>query len=131
MTPFTPWAALAGGVLIGLAAVLLLKLVGRIAGISGVLNGALTLNPGDRLWRFLFLAGLILGGYLYQAFGATLLSNRTHFPISQLILSGLLVGIGNRIGGGCTSRHGVGCLARRSVRTVGANSFVYTTDALH
>ena len=66
MIEFTPYSALAGGALIGLASTFLLRLNGRIAGISGILTGALALSPGDRLWRVLFVVGLIAGAFAYQ-----------------------------------------------------------------
>ncbi len=118
MIEFTPWSALAGGALIGLAAVLLLKLNGRIAGISGILNGVLTLSQGDRLWRVLFIVGLIAGGFLYQTMTSTTLVTREGFSLAQLIAAGVLVGFGTRLGSGCTSGHGVCGISRLSIRSV-------------
>ena len=118
MIEFTPVSALIGGGLIGLAAVLLLKLNGRIAGISGIANGLLTLSPGDRLWRALFLIGLIGGGYLYQAITAEPLITRQGFSLVLLSVAGLLVGFGTRLGSGCTSGHGVCGIARLSPRSL-------------
>ncbi len=115
---FTPYSSLAGGALIGIAAVLLLKFNGRIAGISGILNGALALKIDDRLWRVLFIVGIIIGGYLYQAVSGHSLITREAFSTSQLALAGLLVGFGTRVGGGCTSGHGVCGVARLSLRSV-------------
>ena len=118
MTEFTPVSALIGGALIGLAATLLLKLNGRIAGISGILNGALSLRPGDRAWRMLFVAGLVLGGFIYQFVAERPLMTREGFPLMQLAVAGVLVGFGTRLGSGCTSGHGVCGIARLSPRSL-------------
>jgi uncharacterized membrane protein YedE/YeeE len=118
MIEFTPVSALVGGGLIGFAAVLLLKFNGRIAGISGIVNGALTMQSGDRLWRLLFILGLVIGGYLYQVVTAQPLVTREGFPMGLLIVAGLLVGFGTRLGSGCTSGHGVCGIARLSSRSI-------------
>jgi uncharacterized membrane protein YedE/YeeE len=118
MIEFTPVSALVGGGLIGLAAVLLLKFNGRIAGISGIVNGALTMQSGDRLWRLLFILGLVIGGYVYQVATAQPLLTREGFPMGLLIVAGLLVGFGTRLGSGCTSGHGVCGIARLSSRSI-------------
>lgn len=117
MTDFTPLAAAAGGVLIGLSAILLLWLNGRVAGISGILYGLFTRESTERNWRFLFVLGLILGGLLYQLSTANALATRTEFPVYLLIIAGLLVGIGTRLGSGCTSGHGVCGISRLSLRS--------------
>jgi uncharacterized membrane protein YedE/YeeE len=117
-TRFTPVASLLGGVLIGLAAALLLLVHGRIAGISGILDGAIGPRDGERGWRLWFLLGLVGGGALIglvrpSAFGPSPASS----PL-LLVGAGLLVGLGTRLGGGCTSGHGVcgiGRLSRRSI----------------
>lgn len=136
MTEFTPVSALIGGALIGLSATLLLKLNGRIAGISGILNGALSLRPGDRTWRLLFVAGLVLGGFIYQIVADRPLMTREGFSLLQLALAGVLVGFGTRLGSGCTSGHGVCGIARLSPRSLLATlSFVamgmLTASAMH
>lgn len=118
MIEFTPVSALVGGGLIGLAAVLLLRFNGRIAGISGIVNGALTMQSGDRLWRLLFILGLVIGGYLYQVATVRPLVTREGFPMGLLIVAGLLVGFGTRLGSGCTSGHGVCGIARLSSRSI-------------
>lgn len=110
MNNFTPVSALAGGVLIGLASVWLLAANGRIAGVSGILHGLVgglrASPPGERPWRAAFIAGLIAAGFLWQAFAFPAPS-----PLSMNLgwtaLAGLLVGFGTRLGGGCTSGHGV------------------------
>ena len=120
-------AATAGGVLIGLSAVLLLWLNGRIAGVSGIAGGVLFPQRGDVAWRVLFLSGLVAAGGLYMAFvpGASL--PRTDFPRAGLVIAGLLVGFGTRMGGGCTSGHGVCGLGRLSPRSLAAVAMFMAT----
>ena len=116
-TVFTPVSALAGGLLIGFAALLLYALLGRIAGISGILNSAIE-TRGDRGWRIGFLLGMVAAATAWFAFaGAT---PRTGFPLPWLLAAGVLVGFGTRMGGGCTSGHGVCGLARLSRRSLAA-----------
>lgn len=122
VTEFTPWAGLAGGILIGLAAVLLMGGVGRIAGISGIFGGLLTAMPGsDAPWRATFIAGLILGSLAVAVFGG-FHRDGLWFPPSLMVMAagGFLVGIGTRLGGGCTSGHGVCGIARLSGRSLTA-----------
>jgi uncharacterized membrane protein YedE/YeeE len=109
-------AALAGGILIGLSAVLLMALDGRIAGISGIVEGVLH-DRGGRLWRVAFLAGLVLGAALAAALG---IAQRGTSGLSPWLVTaaGLLVGIGTMLGGGCTSGHGVCGIARHSPRSL-------------
>lgn len=120
MENLAPVSALLGGSLIGLAAAVLLWLNGRIAGISGILNGVLTRRrePGETAWRALFVIGLVLGASFYVMLNPTGYAPRTGFPPALLILGGFLVGFGTRMGGGCTSGHGVCGLARLSFRSV-------------
>jgi len=109
--------ALTGGVLIGLSATLLLWLNGRIAGISGIVNGLTSAPVTDRGWRLAFLAGLLLaGGLVLHVVAAA--PPREHFPRMTLVVAGLLVGIGTGIGNGCTSGHGVCGLGRLSLRSL-------------
>lgn len=126
-TAFTPVAAIAGGALIGLAAVMLMALNGRIAGISGIAGGLLGRGTGDRAWRAAFIAGLIGAPLIYMLFS----SDRPNFsmPVSAplLILAGVLVGIGTQLGSGCTSGHGVCGTARLSVRSMVATVSFMTT----
>jgi uncharacterized protein len=122
VTEFTPWAGLFGGVLIGLAAVLLMGGIGRIAGISGIFGGLLTVMPdSDTPWQATFIAGLILGSLAVVVLGGFDLED-LWFPPSLLVVAagGLLVGIGTKLGGGCTSGHGVCGLARLSGRSMTA-----------
>ncbi len=116
---FTPWTALAGGALIGLAASLLILLNGRIAGISGILGGLLRPAPGEIAWRAAFLIGLVASPWLY-ALAAPLPAVRIEAPEGLLIAAGLLVGLGTRYGAGCTSGHGVCGLSRLSPRSLAA-----------
>ncbi len=114
-TEFTPWTALAGGALIGLAATVLLASLGRIAGISGLFNGALE-QRGDRAWRVAFLVGLVAAAGVWFAVAGV--QPRTGFPLPWLLAGGLLVGFGTRLGSGCTSGHGICGLARLSPRSM-------------
>ncbi len=123
MEHFTPLASLTGGALIGAAAGLLLLANGRIAGISGIFGGALggALGGSDRgrSWRLLFVAGLILGAWLAADAGLGMgVEIAASWP--RIALAGLLVGFGTRLGGGCTSGHGVCGLARLSRRSLAA-----------
>ena len=115
MDNFTPVSALAGGVLIGVASVWLLAANGRIAGVSGILHGLFAQPPGDRAWRAAFIAGLVIAGIVWQIF---LPSKQNPMHWGWLALAGLLVGFGTRIGGGCTSGHGVCGLGRFSLRSL-------------
>lgn len=114
------WAALAGGVLIGLSATLLLWLNGRVAGVSGILNGVLFPRRGDVAWRAMFLVGLVVAAGLYMALVPGAPIPRTEFSRSALVVAGLLVGFGTRMGNGCTSGHGVCGLGRLSMRSLAA-----------
>ena len=116
MNNFTPVSALAGGVLIGLASVWLLAASGRIAGVSGILHGLFAQPPGDRKWRVAFIAGLIVAGFVWRIFAP--LESPAHLHWAWLALAGALVGFGTRIGGGCTSGHGVCGLGRFSLRSL-------------
>ncbi|OZB13565.1 MAG: YeeE/YedE [Marinobacter sp. 34-60-7] len=114
---FTPFSALIGGILIGLAAASFVLLNGRIAGISGILGGLLIPTQGDRAWRIAFLAGLI-GAPLLWLLAADLPAITINAGYPALIAAGLLVGIGTRYGSGCTSGHGVCGLSRLSPRSL-------------
>lgn len=114
---FTPWSALAGGALIGIAAAMFALLNGRIAGISGVLGGLLRPRHGDIAWRAAFVLGLV-GAPLLYALAAALPVPQVDAGTGALIAAGLLVGIGTRYGAGCTSGHGVCGLSRLSPRSL-------------
>ena len=114
---FTPWASLAGGILIGLATALLLLANGRVAGISGILGGLLRPARGDVAWRVAFIAGLFLAPIVWLTMRAMPPAQIDHSP-ALLAAGGLLVGIGTRFGSGCTSGHGVCGIARLSPRSL-------------
>lgn len=117
----TTWfLALLGGVLIGLSAMLLLWLDGRIAGVSGIANGVLLPKAGDVAWRAAFLVGLVVAAGLYITFVADAPQPRADFPRAGLVVAGLLVGFGTRMGNGCTSGHGVCGIGRLSKRSFAA-----------
>ena len=118
---FTPWSALAGGVLIGIAAAMLMLLNGRIAGISGVIGGLLKPVTGDLAWRIAFVLGLLVAPLVYAQV-AILPALRIDVQFGTLIVAGLLVGVGTRYGSGCTSGHGVCGLARLSPRSICATA---------
>ncbi len=126
---FTPSSSLIGGLLIGLAASLLVIFRGKIAGISGILGALMeTQNTpsGHHLWRILFLAGLVSSSFIYQ-FLAPLPESIISASTSKLIIAGLLVGIGTRMGSGCTSGHGICGLSRLSFRSLVATiSFMFS-----
>jgi len=120
-TTFTPFASLAGGAMIGLAAVLLMLLRGRILGATGILSGALRpSDPQDWTWRVLMLTGMLCGPWIYFAAVGTLPAIDVPVSTGPLLLGGVLVGIGVTLGNGCTSGHGVCGLARLSPRSMSA-----------
>ena len=116
-THFTPWTSLAGGVLIGTAAALFALLNGRIAGISGIVGGMLLPRPGDLGWRVAFVAGMLLAPWVYLLVAA-LPAAEVDVGTGTLVLAGLLVGVGTRLGAGCTSGHGVCGISRLSPRSI-------------
>ncbi|MFO3904901.1 YeeE/YedE family protein [Enterobacter hormaechei] len=116
---FTPLSSFGGGVLIGLAAILLIHFCGRIAGISGIVAGMLAKKTRTEGWRIAFLAGLIGSPLLFSLFfPLPAITVQTSWPM--IIVAGLLVGIGSRLGSGCTSGHGVCGLSRFSKRSLAA-----------
>lgn len=123
---FTPYSALVGGALLGIAVSILWLCNGRIAGISGILGGLLPPKAGDISWRVAFLLGLMIAPVIYSLFtDLPLIQIDAGWPV--LIVAGLLVGIGTRYGAGCTSGHGVCGLARFSPRSLAATlSFMLT-----
>ena len=114
---FTPGTAFLGGIIIGIAAALLLLLNGRISGVSGVLGGLLHPIKGDLNWRLAFVLGLIASPIVYALFTPLPLS-RVGADVNMLIVAGLLVGLGTRYASGCTSGHGVCGLSRFSLRSL-------------
>lgn len=116
MENFTPVSGLIGGLLIGASAALFLLLNGRIAGISGILGGALEQASADGAWRYAFLAGLVAAPAAWAAFVPVTVEIEASTPL--LIAAGLLVGFGTRLGSGCTSGHGVCGISRLSMRSI-------------
>ena len=114
---FTPGMSLLGGLLIGTASALFILANGRIAGISGILGGLLRPTSGEVMWRLAFLLGLIVAPAVLAAFVAPVIPTIDAGP-TTLIIAGLLVGIGTRYGGGCTSGHGICGLSRLSPRSL-------------
>jgi len=110
--------ASAGGALIGLSASSMLLLNGRIAGISGIVGGALDLPRGDLLWRMLFIGGLLIGGLALVLISPAFFVVEIERSTLAIALAGLLVGVGVRLGSGCTSGHGVCGLSRFSPRSL-------------
>lgn len=113
-----PWDALAGGMLLGISASGLLLLNGRIAGISGIVSGLLASKQGEVSWRLLFVIGMMASGLLAPVVGFTLPET---LPVSSFFwvgLAGLLVGVGTKIGNGCTSGHGICGMGRLSKRSI-------------
>ena len=123
---FTPWTSLAGGVLLGLAAALLLLLNGRVLGISGIVGGLLKPSAGDAGWRLAFIAGLLAAPLLWRLL-APLPLVRIDANAGLLIAAGLLVGWGTRHGSGCTSGHGICGLSRLSPRSLAATLLFMAT----
>ena len=119
ITEFTPYMSLGGGILIGLAATLLMVFNGRIAGMTGILGGILPPVSSDWPWRAAFLAGAIIAPMIYVMSGNTI-----EFSVSistgALVIGGLIVGVGVMFGSGCTSGHGVCGMARLSPRSIAA-----------
>lgn len=119
MHNLTPLSGLLGGALIGLAAAMLMLLTGRIAGVSGILSGLLLQGATDRGWRLAFLAGLIAAPLIATLLtGAARPSPAMPASLILIVVAGLLVGFGSRMGGGCTSGHGVCGVARLSARSL-------------
>jgi uncharacterized membrane protein YedE/YeeE len=127
---FTPLASLVGGAMVGLAASLLLLGDGRIAGISGIVGGLLNPVAGDTAWRVLFVAGLLVEGFILRVVDPALLRVELDRSAGALVASGLLVGFGTAFGNGCTSGHGVCGLSRGSRRSFVATLTFMATGLL-
>ncbi len=127
MSTFDPFSALLGGALIGLSSSLLMMLTGRIAGISGILGGCLTFVGDDKVWRFAFILGLILAPFASNFLGYPLPTPRMPASWPTVVIAGILVGFGSRLGGGCTSGHGVCGVARLSTRSIVATAIFMST----
>ncbi len=127
---FTPVSALLGGALIGAAAAAMWWLLGRIAGVSGILENAIGSRGPDRIWRIAFVAGLLGAGFI----AATVVPGVVHFQMEsgyvRAIAAGLLVGVGTQLGRGCTSGHGVCGISRLSLRSIVATGLFMTAGIL-
>jgi uncharacterized membrane protein YedE/YeeE len=127
MANFAPVSAAIGGALIGLSATLLMLLTGRIAGISGIFGGCLVPGTNDKGWRIAFIAGLILAPLVAGWVGYAMPLPQMPASWIVVIAAGLLVGFGTRLGGGCTSGHGICGIARLSARSVTATAIFIVT----
>jgi uncharacterized membrane protein YedE/YeeE len=130
-TEFTPFASLAGGVLIGLAAIALMALLGRVMGATGILAGAI--RPADRAdwsWRAAVLAGMVSGPAAVMLATGTMPAVEVPGSRAMLVAGGLIVGVGVTYGSGCTSGHGVCGMARLSPRSIAATLTFMATTAL-
>ena len=126
MTDFEVIMPLTGGILIGIAASMMLLVSGRIAGVSGIFGGMLFQQGKERAWRLSFITGLIAGGILLYTINTDFFENSSGRGLLAVNIAGLLVGIGTRIGVGCTSGHGVCGIGRLSVRSIVATvTFVF------
>jgi uncharacterized protein len=122
MANFTPVSAAIGGALIGLSAALLMLSTGRIAGVSGIVGGLIGWNVPDRDWRIAFVVGLILAPLSGSLVGYAVAEPQMPASWAVIVIAGLLVGFGTRLGGGCTSGHGVCGVARLSPRSLVATA---------
>ena len=130
MANFTPISAAIGGLLIGLSAVLLMLLTGRIAGISGIFGGLLNWRGEDKGWRVAFIVGLILAPVIAGAIGYGMAPPRLPGNWVIVVVAGLLVGFGTRLGGGCTSGHGICGIGRLSTRSIVATVVFMATAVI-
>ena len=130
MENFTPIASLIGGILIGLAAVGMLLFTGRISGVSGIFGGLLNAERGDTAWRAWFIGGLMAGAVFMAFFRPDTLDIVLNKSQIAIIVAGLLVGVGARLGSGCTSGHGVCGVGRLAPRSLVATAVFMTTGAL-
>ena len=120
MQNFSPVESLVGGIVIGIAALVLLRFYKRIAGISGIFGGLFPFTTGETLWRLVFLAGLMTGGVVLSFLYSDAVDFKLTYSNPALILAGLLVGVGSRMGNGCTSGHGICGLGRLAPRSMAA-----------
>ncbi|HDY7459603.1 TPA: YeeE/YedE family protein [Vibrio vulnificus] len=130
MTFVVSWESLAGGILLGISALTMLLVNGKVAGISGILTGLLTPKSRDFAWRLMFVVGMVSGGVLAVTFGAA--SASVALPTSGVLIAaaGLLVGIGTRLGNGCTSGHGICGIGRLSKRSIVATAIFMAVAAM-
>jgi len=129
ITLFTPYSAIIGGMLIGVSATFFLWLNGRISGISGIIHGLVPPEKGSGVWRLAYILGLFIGGFTFYLVPAIQFELRDQYSIYLLLLGGVLVGFGTRMGSGCTSGHGVCGIARLSKRSIIA-TLTFMTSAV-
>lgn len=123
MENFTPYLSLAGGVLIGISASILMYLNGRIAGISGIVAGVFNAaSIAEKAWRLAFVIGLVIGGAIYMHFFPITIAPRELMSTKLLIVGGLVIGFGTAMGSGCTSGHGICGVSRFSLRSLVATA---------
>jgi uncharacterized protein len=127
---FTPVSGLIGGLLIGLATVLLLLFNGKIAGISGVVYGLLTRKGQAVEWRAVFIVGMLLGAFIYVLATGASLPVYVQASLPVIVIAGLLVGFGARLGSGCNSGHGIAGIARLSRRSIVATLMFFATATI-
>ncbi|MQC31712.1 YeeE/YedE family protein [Vibrio parahaemolyticus] len=113
-----PWESLFGGILLGISTTILLLVNGKIAGISGIMNGIMSPKKGDYSWRLLFAVGMIAGGLISVLMLGVAAPSTAYLSLGMVIAAGLLVGIGTRLGNGCTSGHGICGMGRLSKRSI-------------
>ncbi|MCK5889439.1 MAG: YeeE/YedE family protein [Methylococcales bacterium] len=130
MENFTPYTAFSGGILIGLSVTIMLFFNGRITGVSGIIAGLLAPKTGEWLWRLIFLIGMISGSTLFVYLYPETFTPRAGFPTPLLVIGGLLVGFGTRLGNGCTSGHGICGIARLSLRSIVATVIFMLSGAV-
>ena len=123
-----PWMSLLGGIIVGVSAITLMLFTGKTAGISGILNGAV--ENADRVWRIVFLIAMVLGGLFAVYVLGGHVPEQYSGSVVLVIVAGLLVGVGTRIGNGCTSGHGICGIGRFSIRSVVATCTFMATAML-
>ncbi|WP_413771942.1 YeeE/YedE family protein [Vibrio alginolyticus] len=123
-----PWMSLLGGIIVGVSAITLMLFTGKTAGISGILNGAV--ESADRVWRIVFLIAMVLGGLFAVYVLGGHVPDQYSGDLILVIVAGLLVGVGMRIGNGCTSGHGICGIGRFSIRSVVATCTFMATAML-
>lgn len=125
-----PWLSLIGGALLGLSATMLLMINGKVAGISGIVNGVLSPKRNDLFWRLLFLIGMVSGGALSVMVLGIEIPSTESISTFVLVIAGLLVGFGTRLSNGCTSGHGICGVGRLSLRSIVATAIFMVVAAL-
>ena len=131
MLEYSDWTKrFIGGILIGISSSFIMLFIGRVAGISGIASQLLKFNSEQFLWRLLFIVGLGLGFALYSQINAAAPEIHIHSSVILLVIAGVLVGFGTRLGSGCTSGHGICGIARFSKRSIVATMIFMTTAIL-